>query len=128
MNSTTTSAVALSAPAVNCGHEEFIKQLVQGAKHYHGSNRRAEARHAVGMAVRAVPVNAAQQPVGDTFVAVTRDISVKGVALYHTQPILAPFLSLEFPLPDGGKRQTLLQVLRSRPVGPLFEIAGQFIG
>lgn len=127
MNNTLTSQPVIAAPAPQAGHADFIKRLVASAKQYQGANRRAEPRHTLGVAVRVAAVDEAHKIIGTDFVAVTRDVSARGVSLYHTQPVTDKLLALEFELPGGEKRQLLLDVLRCRPVGPLFEIAGQFI-
>lgn len=127
MNKMLTSEPVTVAPAQQTAQADFIKRLVASARQYQGTNRRSEPRHTLGVAVRVAVVNEAHKIIGADFVAVTRDISARGVALYHTQPVTDKLLAVEFELPGGEKRRLLLDVLRCRPVGPLFEVAGQFI-
>jgi hypothetical protein len=81
------------------------------------------------MPVKATPLNDKHQPAGEAFLAVTRDISVGGLCMYHLQNVTARFLQLE--LSGHGSDEQLgvvLEVVRCRQTGPLFEIAGRFVG
>lgn len=79
------------------------------------------------MPVAAVPVDDDLQRIGEPFVAVSRDLSGKGIAIYHTRRISQRYLALELSTPSDEKLHVLLQVLRCRPVGLFYEIAGNFV-
>ncbi len=113
--------------ATGLDHLSFIERLVEDAKSYNGSDRRADRRYTLGVAVRVFPVDESMENLGEGFLAVTRDISLSGAALYYTQPVSERILALEFATSSGKANRTLMEVLRCRPLGPLFEIAGRFV-
>jgi hypothetical protein len=65
--------------------------------------------------------------VGDGFAAVTRDISTRGLALFHLRPVNSPFLAVELTDYDGHKLEAAIQVLRCRKANSFHEIAGKFV-
>ena len=101
----------------------FVQQVIRHSQ----SDRRAIPRCPVSILVTATPLNDAQQPAGEPFMAVTRDISLQGICLHHVRPVDCHYLQLE--LGDSGDGQlTVMEVLRCRAVGSFFEIAGRFVG
>ncbi len=94
------------------------------------ADRRAHPRRPLTLVVAAVPLNEAHQPVGEPIRLLTRDISLDGIAVIHTERIEHRFLSLSLPLGDTGMRQLVMEVFRSEPLGEtgLFDIAGRFVG
>ncbi len=105
----------------------FVERVIRHSKYYEGPDSRTEPRYAVRLRVAAVPVDEDLQKIGEPFVAVSRDISGSGIALYHTRDISERFLALELSAPAGDKTYVLLEVLRCRTVGLFYEIAGKFI-
>ena len=107
----------------------FIRRVIRGEKFYTGAERRASLRYPVTMPVKATPIDDKHQATGEAFLAVTRDISVGGLCMYHLEAVTARFLQLD--LSNHGDTDTLhvvLEVVRCRQTGPLFEIAGRFVG
>jgi hypothetical protein len=105
----------------------LIRQLIQEGHYYVGPDRRAEHRHAIAISVRAMPLTKDLQPAGEAFVTTTKDISRKGIALIHGVAITSPFLAIELTDLDGKKFQGAVEIRRCRPVGPYFEIAGEYV-
>ncbi|HZZ28332.1 MAG TPA: PilZ domain-containing protein [Pirellulales bacterium] len=108
----------------------FIRRVIRGEKFFEGSERRSNLRYPVTMPVRATPLDDQYHPDGEAFLGVTRDISVGGLCMYHLEPVEASFLRLEMT-GNSGKGEHLrvvLKVVRCRQTGPLYEIAGSFIG
>lgn len=105
----------------------FVERLIRHSKYYDGPDSRSEPRYAVRMPVAAVPVDDDLQKIGEPFVAVSRDLSGRGIAIYHTRRISQRYLALELSTPSEEKLHVLLQVLRCRPVGLFYEIAGKFV-
>jgi PilZ domain len=108
----------------------FIRRVIRGEKFYSGSERRTNLRYPITMPVKATPLNSRQQPCGEPFLAVTRDISVGGLCMYHLEHVAASYLELELANGNGnGERlQVVLEVVRCRQTGPLYEIGGRFVG
>jgi hypothetical protein len=107
---------------------QFVERLIEEGQREVSPENRSEPRYRVALKVAAQPVDERLQPVGEGFYAVTRDISSRGIALFHSAAIQTPYLALEFQDPVTGQQlQAVLEVLRCRPLGPFHEIAGQFV-
>jgi hypothetical protein len=87
-----------------------------------GRERRQDRRYSLITNVTVTPVDKALRPLGPSFVALSSGMSVSGIRLLYTQPAPSKFLRLEF---EGQQVAFLLTVLRSRPIGDCFEIAGR---
>jgi len=106
----------------------FIRRVIRGEKFYAGPERRKSLRYPITMPVRVTPLDDNQQPLNESFVAVTRDISVTGLCFYHTYPVKQRFLQMELTSPSREQCTVLLETARCRQAGPFFEIGGKFLG
>jgi hypothetical protein len=106
----------------------FIRRVIRGEKFYSGPERRKSLRYPITMPVRVTPLDDNQQPLDESFLAVTRDISVTGLCFYHTQPVKQKFLQMELTSPAREQCTVLLETARCRPAGPFYEIGGRFLG
>jgi hypothetical protein len=107
----------------------FIRRVIRGEKFYPGPERRQSLRYPITMPVKATALNDEQRPSGEAFLAVTRDISVGGLCMYHLQPVTARFLQLEITSHSSDEElHVVMEVVRCRQTGPFFEIAGRFVG
>ena len=131
MTATTTKNTIGSNPQslVSPLHEisAFVKRVTQDAHFYMGNEKRSEARYSMTVPVRVCQISHSFERVGDEFIAVTRDISTRGISFFHTSAVSEKWLSLELTSPEVGTMQAVIEVLRCRQVGPLFEIAGRFV-
>lgn len=92
------------------------------------ANRRSEERYYATLPVTATPVDDKSQSIHDGIPMVTRDISSRGIALFSDEPVNTELLSVEIADRDGQRTLTaLMQLLRCRPIGPLYEVAGKFV-
>ena len=89
-----------------------------------GCERRRDRRYSLITNVVVAPVDGKCRQAGEPFVALSSGMSVSGIRLIHTCPAPAELLFLEV---GSESVKFLLNVLRSRPVGPCFEIAGQLV-
>lgn len=107
----------------------FVEQILnsQYEEPTPANERRTERRFRVTLPVSAVPIDASLRPIGETFTAVSRNISTRGIALLYTRHVEAQFLALRIKLKDQDPVQAAMEVLRCRRVGPFFEIAGKFV-
>ena len=87
-----------------------------------GRDRRRDRRYSLITSVRVVPIDGRQRPIGPAFVALSSGMSVSGIRLLHTEPPPSKFLRLEF---EGQTAQFVLSVIRTRPIGDCYEIAGR---
>jgi hypothetical protein len=80
------------------------------------------------MAVPTQVLNEAHERVGESFVAITRSVSTRGAAFYFTKAVNEKWLAMQFRDREGATITAILEVLRCEPRGPLYEIAGRFVG
>lgn len=107
----------------------FIRRVIRGEKFYPGAERRQSLRYPITIPVKAMPLDDQHHPVGEVFLGVTRDISVGGLCMYHLQPVNAHYLELELSSNNSDEQlHVVLEVVRCRQTGPLYEIAGRFVG
>jgi hypothetical protein len=104
----------------------FVRRVIRGEKFYGGPERRVHLRYPITIPVRATPLNDAEEPVGEPFLGITRDISIEGLCMYHMQSVKEKLLQLELTSPNREQISVLLEVVRCKAVGPFFEIAGRF--
>ena len=98
----------------------FIRELVDEAQRDFVVDRRREHRFPLLIPAAVTPVREG----ASTFAAVTRDVSLRGVSLLHTGPVEDHYLRVQF---KADAPPVVIEVLRRRKVGPLFEIAGKFL-
>lgn len=106
----------------------FVERLIQEGERDVAHDQRSEPRFRVALRVAALPIDEHLRPSGEGFYAVTRDISTRGIALFHATAVRTPYLALEFQDPVTDlPLQAVLEVRRCRPLGPFHEIAGPFV-
>ena len=94
---------------------------------YRSDERRAEPRHAVAINVLAIPLDKNFKKCGEPFMAVTRDLSASGMAMFHNQNVVAKYLALEIVDAEGEQLRLVMSVLRSQAIGLFYEVAGRFV-
>jgi hypothetical protein len=102
--------------------EFWIHARKETLHHEPGRERRRDRRFSLITNVIAVPLDRRLRPSGPAFVALSSGMSVSGIRLIYSQP--APSERLLFEI-EGQPVAFLLSVVRSRPVGECFEIAGR---
>jgi len=106
----------------------FAQELLNDIQVDYLAELRAEARCPVCTSIEATPYDSQGQRAGEPFTAVTKDVSACGISFTHNTAILERYLLLRFPRSNQFKsRWIVLEVIRRRQVGPLWEIAGRFI-
>jgi len=108
---------------------EYVQRLVSSlaGDAYKGPERRKDKRYRMSVPVVAVPLGldfgVAREPVRMT----TMNVSLGGAALIHTRYTDAPYFALDFAIAGLDHAQVMLEVLRVRNFGPVYEVAGRFI-
>jgi hypothetical protein len=122
--------VKVSVDARNgCVPPENVQRLIRALTQnpYHGSERRKDTHYAVAVPVVAVPLGADFGIIGEPVQMTTMNISQTGAALLHTRFTQAPYYALDFTLAGVELVQVVLEVLRVRNIGVLYEVAGRFV-
>jgi len=104
----------------------FVHHLMATTYFLRGHEKRSERRYPV-FPVRVCPLNGAFEPVGIEFAAVARNISAGGLAIFCTGPVSQQWLAVELTSPQRDTIRAAVKVVRSRAVGPFYEIVGNFI-
>ncbi len=101
-------------------------RLLDAPPSYEGVEQRCEPRHPTALRAVVVPLNERGETCGQPFVCLTNNISASGLSLLHTSAIGQPLLDVELDAPGHEHLRGTLEVLRCRPLGECFEIAGRF--
>ena len=96
-------------------------------KAYQGPEKRGIRRYPVTTPVVAMPIDASFEPVGDPFMAMSRNVSGTGMAVISTRAVTTEFLAVELSTGQGERMQLVMHVLRCRPTGRFYEIGGVFL-
>lgn len=90
-------------------------------------NRRKTERVTLLATVVAIPINDADQPCGEPFKAIARNASEGGMSLLHTRSVRSERLAVRWKqLATGALVTAVLRVYRCSPMGPFYEVAGEF--
>ncbi len=94
-----------------------------------GQNQRKEQRMAMLVTVVAAPVDRNFKPSGEPFKVAARDFSESGICLLHSRAVSSEYLALRWRSMISPKCyiRIVMQVKRCKPVGPFYEVAGQFV-
>lgn len=107
--------------------EEVLDRETEGLLQIYGQDKRSEQRYRIALPVVAVPIDANLQPVGASFVTVTRNISTRGIAVLSSKAMRARFMAVKLTLSNGKELQAAIEILRCKPFGPFFEVGGKFV-
>ena len=105
--------------------QRLVKSLV--TETYTGDDRRRHKRYPVTVPVVAVALGSDFRIVGEPVRMTTADVSLGGAALIHTRFVDAPYLALDFSTAGVELMQVVMKVLRVRNIGPVYQVAGEFI-
>jgi hypothetical protein len=105
----------------------LIRQMIEKGQYLNAPDRRAETRHTVAIQVSAMPLGSDLQPIGDPFIATTKDISNASLTLIHFEALTAPLLAIQLKDLGGSVLNSAVEVIRCQPVGPYFEIVGRYV-
>lgn len=104
----------------------FVERQIRIARPYKGLERRSEKRCLMAIPVLVQPVDEQCNAVGSPFVAMTRDISSRGIGLVHTGPIEHEILALRMWL-AGKEVDRVAAVVWCRALGPFYYAGANFV-
>ena len=103
-------------------HRETAKTLQ--AKDLERELRR-HPRRPLMMGIPAMELDDELFPKGEDFTVISRNLSAGGIAIVHTHPLHGK-LAILVELPELGHVQLLLEIVRCKKVGSLYEMGGAF--
>ncbi|MGB0599515.1 MAG: hypothetical protein ACPGLY_22765 [Rubripirellula sp.] len=105
---------------------DFARRQVVNAIMYKGDQQRRDERQPMLMPVLAVAVDQENQPLGETFNLITRDISPNTIGLIYTEPLDADRLVVQFSI--AGTDVTLVtELVWSGAMGPFYGCACRYV-
>jgi hypothetical protein len=122
METTTQNGTGLTFAETGAAVTSLIRDLIDGSQKDYILDRRRERRHPILTPVMVLPVGR----LAAAFEAVTRDVSTRGISFLSTAPIDEHYVYLQFPESPLSSLTLVVEVLRCRKIGPLWEIAGSF--
>ncbi len=106
---------------------QFLERLM--LRQNNGAERRQKTRIPVLSSAVAIPVNKDFIPQGDASGVTFNDLSEGGGCLFHTRSFPTDYIALRWRSLISPKcyLKAVMQIRRSRPLGPFYEIAGEFV-
>ena len=105
---------------------QFVESVAKGSAE-HRIEQRQFPRYKLTCEVWVQPVNNRFEPLGDAFVAVSRDISAAGIGFVHSKAIRDKYLWLRLVAPGGKRMNVIVEVVRCRPLGVFYEVGSKFV-
>jgi hypothetical protein len=105
----------------------FVRRLIDGYQSHAGPERRSTPRHQIGLPVTVQPLDSSFHPIGEAFIAHTKDVSGGGVGLLHGEFVTAHFLQIEFTTSDHEQMALLARVKHCTPHGQAYHIGARFV-
>lgn len=84
-------------------------------------------RRALSVPVMVMPLNEDLCPVGNSFMSVSRSITSSGMVLTSEVLVETKFLAVQLPKIGERSLQLAMKIVRQRPIGHYYEIAGLFV-
>ncbi len=86
---------------------------------------RLHKRYLVPLRVDVQPIDEHFHPRGEIYPVIAYDISIQGICIRDTRSVETKFLALDVVSPTGD--EMLMEVMRCRHTGRLYDIGGKFI-
>ena len=105
----------------------FVDRVTKECRSYEGPERRMANRQAIAVAVAVQPLDSEFELDGESFTAVTTNISGGGIGFVHRIPVCSPYVQLTLSLESGETFELLAAVRHCSPKADLYEIGGRFV-
>jgi hypothetical protein len=106
--------------------QKFVHEIT-GQTDYSGAEKRGRTRYQIAIEVPAIELDDDLRPLGEPFIAMSRDISTGGICLVHTQRVAATQLLIRLDNLKGMRVQAVVQITRRRTLKRFFEMSGNFV-
>ena len=105
-----------------------LQEIIGEYENYKQKIRRSESREAISIPVEATLLDDSYHPIAESFHVVTRDISSRGVGVFHDRVVTGKYIYLKFHSPvsfqDFG---VIASVEHCTPCGKYFIIGCRFL-
>jgi hypothetical protein len=106
--------------------QKFVHQLTDQTA-YSGTDKRGRTRYRIAIEVPAIELDDELRPMGEPFIAMSRDISTSGICLVHTQRVTAAQLLIRLDNLNGMRVQVVVEISRRRKLKHFYEMSGNFV-
>jgi len=104
---------------------DFLRRLDQ--KEERTDERREAGRQAAVLEVAVVPVDFELRQCGESFLALSKNISSTGMSVIHTRALAKGSVVVELLNRDNASMQLLAYVVRCEPIRRFYEIGLRFV-
>ena len=105
---------------------DFARRQVASAMMYKGDEHRRELRNPMVLPVRMVAVDDSNQPIGEPFQVVTRDVSKNSIGLIYLDKIQGDRFAIHMLLAQTDVFM-VIWLTWSGPMGPFYGAAGEYV-
>ena len=105
---------------------DFARRQLVNATYYRGGERRREQRRVMTIPVVVVCVDEKNQPIGEPFEMITRDVSATSIGLIHVDEIEHDRIAIHMHLADTEVNLVVSLKWRS-PMGPFNGSGGTYV-
>ena len=105
----------------------FVQRLMRSYHSLYHEDRRLTTRQQISVPVRVCPANENGDPVGEPYLAVTRDISSGGVGYFTVVKPEANFVTIEMESPEGETLNVMGAVRHSIEWGSFYFVGIRFL-
>ncbi len=104
----------------------FARRQLVNATLYKGDQRRREQRHPMMLPVLAVPVDDDNQPIGDPFEVITRDVAATSIGLIHAEQMRHDRIAIHMTLANTDV-DLVVELKWKGPLGPFYGSGGDYL-
>ncbi len=105
---------------------DFARRQVANALMYKGDERRREDRHPMVVPVRMVAIDEENEPTGEAFQVVTRDVSNGSIGIIHFDEILGDRYAIHLSLAQTDV-YLAVEIVWTGGLGPFYGAAGRYL-
>ncbi|QDU64251.1 hypothetical protein Pan216_51400 [Planctomycetes bacterium Pan216] len=105
---------------------EHVQEILASPDPGATDDRREEARYSIAAPVPVQELTDHMTPLGRPYLAVLRDVSSKGLSIYHVKDVVVRHFLVEVEM-KGETQQLLAETVRCRRTGKFHEVGGKFV-
>lgn len=105
---------------------DFARRQLVNSMHYRGGERRSRTQHVMMIPVVVVGLDEDNQPVGEPFEVISRDVSPTSIGLFHTDETEQPRIAIHMNLVDT-EVNLIVELKWRRPMEPFYGSGGEYV-
>ena len=105
---------------------DFARRQIVNATYYRGGERRRGNRHVMMVPVVVVGLDDDDQPAGEPFEVISRDVSATSIGLFHFDEIKHDRIAIHMNVADT-EVNLIVELKWRRPMGPFYGSGGEYV-